>query len=168
MSLPCRILLHMCSSLENVRMRGMGRTTPSRPSEPSRLTDLRRSINKWGKFKKVSGGMTFAIIQVGVELKVQVDVRAVTSFFDISYNFAVIVGFVHVLDVGTTDYKNENKKILYHFFWSQTPVPNPPATLFAFGTDEIPYICRYIEDIYLDTSTVLSVMDFDVLLPPCW
>lgn len=49
--------------------------------------------------------MTFAITRVGVELKVQVDVRAVTSSFDISYIFVGIVGFVHVLDVGTIDYK---------------------------------------------------------------
>lgn len=53
--------------------------------------------------------MTFAIIRVGGELIVRVDVRAVTSSFDISYIFAAIVGFAHVLDVGTTDYRWRKK-----------------------------------------------------------
>lgn len=69
--------------------------------------------------------MTFAIIRVGAELKAQVDVRAVTSSFDISYIFAVIVEFVHVLDVGTTDYK------IYITSFVQKKPP--------FGTDEIPW-----------------------------
>lgn len=64
--------------------------------------------------------MTFAITRIGVELKIQVDVRAVTTSFDISYIFVAIVGFVHVLDVGTTDYEYDVliKKIFSFFFFS--------------------------------------------------
>lgn len=56
--------------------------------------------------------MTFAITGVGVELKTQVDVRAVTSSIDISYISVAIVGFVHVLDVGVIDYE-----VFFSFFW---------------------------------------------------
>lgn len=49
--------------------------------------------------------MTFVITPVGGEFIIRVDVKAVTYFFDILYIFATIVGFAHVLDVGTTDYR---------------------------------------------------------------
>lgn len=56
--------------------------------------------------------MTFATTPVGGELIARVDVRAVTTSFDISFIFAAIVEFAHALDVGTIDYRWRDNRCL--------------------------------------------------------